>query len=83
MQQGQGLSTMGAQDASDMQQDAGAQQQQGITVEDVVKALMQGATPEQLLQAGVPQEMIQQAIQILQQQAQQGGKNEQIGVPND
>jgi len=79
MQQGQGLSTMGAQDAPD-QQDTGAQQQ-GITVEDVVKALMQGATPEQLLQAGVPEEMIQQAIQILQQQAQQQGQGGQPQQP--
>ena len=84
MQQGQGLSTMGAQDAPDMQQDTGVQapaNQQGITIDDVIKALMQGATPEQLLQAGVPKEMIQQAIQILQQQAQQQGQGGQPQQP--
>lgn len=38
------------------------------TVEEIIALLMQGVTPEQLLQQGVPEELIVQAIQILQQQ---------------
>jgi hypothetical protein len=49
----------------------GAQPQGQVTVEMVIEALMKGATPEQLLQAGVPREMIEQAIMIIQQQMQQ------------
>ena len=80
MQQSQGLSTMGAQPAPEAEIQA-PEGQQGITIEDVIKALMQGATPEQLLQSGVPQEMIQQAIQILQQQSQQNNQGlSQIGM---
>ena len=45
-------------------------QQQGI--EQVIDLLMKGATPEELLQMGVPEEMLMQAIEYLkQQQAQQ------------
>ena len=45
------------------------------TVEEVAQYLMQGITPEQLAQAGVPVELIEQAIAMLQQQmAAQGGQ---------
>jgi len=76
MQQGQGLSAIGAeqQEAPGTEQgETGAQEQQepqGITVEDVVKALMQGISPEELIKHGVPPELIKQAIQIIQQLAQ-------------
>jgi hypothetical protein len=38
------------------------------TVEEVIVLLMQGRTPEELVQMGVPPEMIMQAIEILEQQ---------------
>jgi len=48
------------------------QPQQGeIAIEDVIKALMQGVSPEELIKAGVPAEMVQQAVQMIQQQQQQ------------
>jgi len=83
MGQGQGLSAMGAeqQEMPAMEQgETGAQEQQepqGVTVEDVIKALMQGTTPEQLMQAGIPVELIKQAIQVLQQQGQAQAAQEQ------
>ena len=47
------------------------QSQQG-SIEQVIELLMKGATPEELLQMGVPEEMIRQAIELVQQhQAQQ------------
>jgi len=52
----------------------GTQQGQGqgqITVEQVAKLLMQGVKPEDLLAQGVPQEIIEQAIAMLQAQMQQ------------
>ena len=41
------------------------------TVEEIIQLLMEGATPEELVQAGIPQELIMQAIQILEQQLAQ------------
>lgn len=40
-------------------------------VEQAVQMLMQGATPEQLLQAGIPAQVIEQAMAIVEQQMQQ------------
>jgi len=90
MGQGQGLSAMGAeqQEAPATEQgETGAQEQQepqGVTLEDVVKALMQGATPQQLQDAGIPIELIKQAIQMIQQQSQghmgQGGQQQGQGL---
>jgi len=86
MEQRQGLSAMGAeqQETPMMEQgETGAQEQQepqGITVEDVARALMAGKTPEELVQAGVPVELIKAAIQMLQQQAQaQAGQGQPQG----
>ena len=42
------------------------------TVEELVALLKQGITPEELAQQGVPPEMIEQAIAILQQEVQTG-----------
>ncbi len=47
---------------------AGATQ---VQVQDVVNMLMQGVDPEQLMQQGVPVEIIQEAIQIIMAQEQQ------------
>ena len=45
------------------------QQQQQQLLEEVVAMLQQGATPEQLMQMGVPAELIDAAIEILNGQA--------------
>ena len=63
------LSAMGQAQAGQGQ--APQQSQQG-SIEQVIELLMKGATPEELLQMGVPEEMIKQAIELVQQhQAQQ------------
>lgn len=51
-----------------------AQQSAGtpkVTLDQVVGLLMQGVNPEQLLQQGVPIELIQEAIQFIMAQEQQ------------
>ncbi len=40
----------------------------GITIEEVVGMLMQGISPEDLVQQGVPVDMIKQAITYIMQQ---------------
>ena len=50
-----------------------AQQAQPSTeemVQQVMQALMEGMSPEELLQQGVPAEVIQMAIQMIKQQMQ-------------
>lgn len=55
-------------------QGVGGAGQQMPTVQEIAQALMQGITPDQLIQAGIPQELVQQAIQLVRQmQAQQQG----------
>jgi len=58
-QQGMGLAQQGPQAP-----------QGGISVEQVAQMLMQGADPQELLQKGIPAEIIKAAIQMLQQQQQ-------------
>ena len=41
-----------------------------ITLEQVVQALVAGATPEELVQAGVPVELIKRAMQMINSQTQ-------------
>lgn len=43
-----------------------------VAVQDLVNMLKQGITPEELLQQGVPEAMINQALMMLQQEMQQG-----------
>ncbi len=45
------------------------------TVEEVVALLMQGADPQKLIEMGVPQELIMQAIQIIEQQLAAQGQS--------
>jgi hypothetical protein len=45
--------------------------QQMPTVEEVIQLLMEGMDPQQLLEMGVPEELLMQALQILEQQMQQ------------
>lgn len=49
-----------------------------VSVRQVVQMLMQGAEPEELVQMGIPEEMVTQAIQALMQQmqAQQSAQQE-------
>lgn len=42
------------------------------TVEEIVALLKQGITPQELAQQGVPPEMINQAMALLQQEVQSG-----------
>ena len=68
------------------QQMAGPQQGMGQgagqpTIEQVMQMLAQGASPEELVQMGVPPEMIQAAIEALMgQQGQQQMAPEQEGL---
>ena len=41
-----------------------------ITLEQVMQALVAGATPEELVQAGVPVELIKRAMQMINSQTQ-------------
>lgn len=54
------------------------------TVEEVIALLLEGRTPEELVQLGIPPEMIMQAIEILEQEMasgpQGGGGMAQPGV---
>lgn len=45
--------------------------QGGPTIEDVITMLMQGADPNELLEMGVSEDMLLQALQMIEQQ--QGG----------
>ena len=57
--------------AQQMASPAAAGMSQMPTVEEIIQLLMEGAQPEELIQAGIPQELIMQAIQILEQQLAQ------------
>lgn len=50
----------------------GTQQMPVISVEELVMMLKQGITPEELAQNGVPIELIDQAMIMLQQEVQAG-----------
>ena len=69
-----GLSEMGMGQGQQamMQEQMPEQEQAGMTVEDVMGALMQGMSPEELVKQGVPMELVKQAIAMLQEQMQQG-----------
>ena len=41
-----------------------------ITLEQVIQALVAGATPEELVQAGIPVELIKRAMQMINSQTQ-------------
>jgi hypothetical protein len=46
-----------------------------VTVEEVVQLLMKGVQPQELVDAGVPLELIEKAVAIIKQQMQaQGGQ---------
>jgi hypothetical protein len=72
MNQQGGLSTMGVEAPTEAPVQGG-QEGQGITIEDVVHALMNGISPEELVKSGVPVEMVKEAIMMIQQQSQGEG----------
>lgn len=45
----------------------GAQPSMEEVLQEVIRMLEQGSTPEQLLEMGVPQELLQQALMLMQQ----------------
>jgi uncharacterized protein (DUF433 family) len=49
------------------------------TVEELAQLLMQGITPEELAEAGVPTQLIQQAITMAQQMAQAPQQQQSMG----
>lgn len=51
---------------------ASAATQAPITIEEIVQLLMQGITPDELVQNGVPPELVQEAMMLVQQQVQAG-----------
>lgn len=42
-----------------------------VALQEVVEMLRQGATPEELMAAGIPREVIEAALQMLMQETQQ------------
>jgi hypothetical protein len=57
--------------AGGMQQPMGQQGQMMPTVQEVAALLMQGIPPEELMKMGVPQEVIMQAIEMIEAQMAQ------------
>ena len=58
-----------------------AQQSRMPSIQEVAQMLEQGVTPEELMAAGLPQELIEAAIQMLTQAATQV-PNDQAGMAN-
>lgn len=52
---------------SQMQQQSNPQEKPVEVIQQVVQMIMQGVTPEQLLDMGVPKEVIVQALQMVDQ----------------
>ena len=57
------------------------------TVDELMQLLINGITPQQLIEAGVPRQLVEQAIAMLNQQApaapMQGGSMGPSNVPMD
>lgn len=51
---------------------AGSKTDPMVALNEVVKMLEQGATPEELVAAGIPREVVEAALDMLTQQIQQG-----------
>ena len=72
-----------AQQEAAMGAGAGGQE---VMIEEVIQLLMQGVQPQELVDAGVPVELIEQAIMIIEQQMQsqqaptQGGQGQGTGM---
>lgn len=61
-------------------QGAGGLGQQMPSVEEIAALLQQGITPEELVAAGVPRQLIEQALAMLQQMVQQGPTQQAAGM---
>ena len=73
---GQGMQEQGMQDQALPQQDEMEQM-----VVQVAQLIMQGATPQELLQMGVPQNIIDMAMQLVQsQQGSVAGPTQNAGL---
>ena len=83
---------LAAQSVGQQPQQGGGMQGAVPSIEEIVALLMQGIAPEQLVEQGIPPEMIMEAIAMLEQQMasqqqavpqeQQGGLAAQsVGVP--
>lgn len=53
-------------------QDQAQPQPQMIPIQELVELLKQGITPQELVQNGVPMELVDQALAVLQQEVQAG-----------
>jgi hypothetical protein len=72
---------MNPQNASMVPQGAPSGQAAMPSLEEVINLLMQGADPEELVQMGVPPELIMEAISVIEQQMQaQGGQPAQAAA---
>ena len=71
----QGLAQQGAQQGQPQQ--GMSQEQMMELVQQVAKLLMQGVSPEELLQKGVPQQVIEMAMQMIKQHQGAGQEQEQ------
>lgn len=56
--------------------------QQGDPVMDVVMMLQQGATPEELLQGGIPMQLIEQAMIVMRASTTKSVTGEEQGLAN-
>lgn len=56
---------------------AGQQGSMDQMLQEVVAMLMQGADPEELVQQGIPMEVVRQAVEIVLAQEQQGAMQQQ------
>ena len=56
--------------------------QQGDPVMEIVMMLQQGATPEELLQGGIPMQLIEQAMIVMSASAPKSVPDEEQGLAN-
>lgn len=56
--------------------------QQMPTVEEIIQLLMEGIDPQELIEMGIPEELLMQALQVLEQSgAQAGGQAPGPAIP--
>lgn len=57
------------------------QNQAMMAIQQIMELLMQGVTPEELLQQGVPQELVMKAVEMVK--AQQAQQQQMAPAPQD
>ena len=70
----QGLAQQGAQQGPGQPQGMNQEQMMAL-VQQVVKLLMQGVTPQELIAKGVPQQVIDEALKLIDQHRQATGQD--------